>query len=90
MEKTENLSNYLYFTTPKDYHKEYYKRNRLTMKYKRDLEKSSKLTQEVLDWKKAKEKDLYALFPFYEGTRGVQDTSHNSTPSSSPVSAIKF
>jgi len=84
MKKTENPMNYLYFTTPKDYHKEYYKKNRLTMKYKRDLEKASKLTQEVLDWKKTKEADPYALYPFYDG-KGTADISINATPSSVPT-----
>lgn len=86
----ESFKNYLYFTTPNTYHKEYYKKNRLAMKYKRDLQNASKLTQEVLDWKKSKLTDPYALFPFYEGPRVVLDTSVNSTPSSvSPVEAIK-
>lgn len=84
----EGFKNYLYFTTPKDYHKEYYKKNRLTMKAKRDALIASKLTQEVLDWKKAKEKDPYALFPFYDG-KGTADISSNSVPSSDPASAIK-
>lgn len=83
----DGFKNYLYFTTPKDYHKEYYKKNRLSMKAKRDAEKSSKLTQEVIDWKNAKLKDPYALFPFYDG-KGTADISINGTPSSSPTSAI--
>ena len=82
----DGFKNYLYFSTPRDYHKEYYKKNRLTMKYKRDLEKASKLTQEVLDWKNAKLKDPYALFPFYDGS-GTLDISNTS--SVSVVSAIK-
>ena len=85
MEKSENPMNYLYFSTPKDYHKEYYKKNRLNMKHKRDLEKASKLTQEVMDWKKIKEADPYALFPFYDG-KGTADISNTS--SVSVVSAI--
>ena len=81
----DGLKNYLTFTTPKDYHKEYYKKNRITMKYKRDLEKASKLTQEVLDWKNAKLADPYALFPFYDG-KGTLDISINAIPSSLPTS----
>ena len=81
-----NYKNYLYFTTPKDYHKEYYKKNRLAMKAKREAEKNTKLTQEVIDWKKTKLVDPYALFPFYEGPRGVFDISINATPSSLPTS----
>jgi len=77
----DDLKNTITFTTPKDYHKEYYKKNRLVMKYKRDLEKACKLTQEVLDWKKTKLADPYALFPFYNG-KGASDISINATPSS--------
>ena len=58
------------------------------MKHKRDLEKASKLTQDVLDWKKTKQADPYALFPFYDG-KGTLDISSNSLPSSVPASAIK-
>lgn len=84
--------NYLYFTSPQDYHKEYYKKNRLVMKAKRDELTSSKLTQEVLDWKKTKEKDPYALFPFYDGkisTDNSLNTSSSSSVPSVPNDAIK-
>lgn len=83
MEKSENLMNYLFFTTPKDYHKEYYKKNRDILKYKRELIKATKITDEVMDWKKNKEADPYALYPFYEGSRGVPDISANGIPASS-------
>lgn len=88
----DNYKNYLYFTTPKDYHKEYYKKNRLSMKAKRDAENAYKLTQEVLDWKKTKEKDPYALFPFYDGkisTDNSLNTSSSSISPSVPNDAIK-
>ena len=81
-----NYKNYLYFTTPKDYHKEYYKKNRLAMKAKRDAEKCTKLSQEVIDWKNAKLKDPYALFPFYDGKGTPLDISINGIPSSCPTS----
>ena len=75
-----NFKNYLYFSTPRDYHKEYYRKNRLAMKAKREADKCIKLTQEVIDWKKAKLQDPYALFPFYDGKGGTLDISNTIIP----------
>lgn len=83
MEKNENAVNTLYFTLPKNYHKEYYKKNRDILKYKRELMKATKITDEVINWKKIKEADPYALYPFYEGPRGVPDISANGISASS-------
>jgi len=50
----------------KDYHKEYYKKNRDLIRAKRMMAKEIILTEDVKAWKEQKMKDPWALYPFYD------------------------
>jgi len=74
-----------YSTTSKEYHKEYYKRFRDTLKYRRELAKNCKLTVDVVNWKIMMENNPNCFYPF----ANPLDISGTSAPSSCGLEAIK-
>ena len=54
----------------KEYHRQYYKKNKELIRAKRMMAKEHVVTEDVRLWKENKLKDPYALYPFYD---------HNST-----------
>jgi superfamily II RNA helicase len=76
----------------KEYHRQYYKKNRDLIKMKRLQAKQTILTEDVKKWKEEKLKDPWALYPFYDPNskkrygEDESDTSTIGTPSSSPTS----
>ena len=74
----------------KEYHRQYYKKNRDIIKMKRLLAKETILTENVKAWKERMLKDPYALYPFYDPSSSIRygeepDTSTTGTPFSSPT-----
>jgi hypothetical protein len=72
----------------KEYHRQYYKKNRDLIKMKRLQAKQTILTEDVKKWKEEKLKDPWALYPFYDPSSSIRygeepDTSTTGTPSSS-------
>jgi hypothetical protein len=53
-----------YPTNSKAYHKEYYKKHRIMLKYKRDLNKTCKVSEDVVAWKVMMEKNPNCFYPF--------------------------
>jgi hypothetical protein len=53
-----------YSTTSKEYHKEYYKKYRDTLKYRRDCAKNCKLSEDVIAWKVAMLGNPNCFYPF--------------------------
>jgi hypothetical protein len=75
-----------YPTTSKEYHKEYYKKYKDMLKYKRELNKTCKVSEDVVSWKMMMEANPNCFYPF----ANPLDISTNSTPSSSPTEVIKY
>jgi len=80
----------------KEYHRQYYKKNRDLIKMKRLQAKQTILTEDVKKWKEEKLKDPWALYPFYdpdskkrygedEPDTSIPDTSNVGIPFSSPT-----
>ena len=80
----------------KEYHRQYYKKNRDLIKMKRLQAKQTILTEDVKKWKEEKLKDPWALYPFYDPSSSVRygedepdtsipDTSNVGIPFSSPT-----
>jgi len=80
----------------KEYHRQYYKKNRDLIKMKRLQAKQTILTEDVKKWKEEKLKDPWALYPFYdpdskkrygedEFDTSIPDTSNVGIPFSSPT-----
>ncbi len=81
-------------TAAKDYHKEYYRRNKELIRAKRLLTEKNIVTEDVKQWKIDKMNDPWAFYPFYdpnskkrygdeEDCSGVivcSDISNNSKP----------
>jgi phospholipase C len=53
-------------TTPREYHKEYYKRNKELIRAKRLLTEKNIVTEDVKQWKINKMNDPWAFYPFYD------------------------
>lgn len=53
-------------TTIKDYHREYYRKNKEMIRAKRLLTNKTILTEDVKQWKIEKLNDPYAFHPFYD------------------------
>lgn len=74
----------------KDYHKEYYKKNRDLIRAKRMMAKEIILTEDVKAWKEQKMKDPWALYPFYDPSSnkryGEEENKSQLDISSSSVS----
>jgi len=74
----------------KDYHRQYYQKNRDLIKMKRMLTKETILTEDVKAWKERMLNNPYAFYPFYDPSSTIRygeepDTSTNGIPSSSPT-----
>lgn len=76
-----------YPTTSKEYHKEYYKKYKDMLKYKRELNKTCKVSEDVVSWKVMMEANPNCFYPFAKPL-DISATSTNSTPSSSPTEVI--
>lgn len=71
-----------YPTTSKEYHKEYYKKYKDMLKYKRDLAKNCKVSEDVVSWKVMMENNPNCFYPF----ANPLDISATSIDSSSSCS----
>ena len=74
----------------KEYHRQYYKKNRELIRAKRMLAKETIVTEDVKAWKERMLNNPYALYPFYDPSSSIRygeepDTSTTGTPSSSPT-----
>jgi hypothetical protein len=69
-----------YPTTSKEYHKEYYKKYKDMLKYKRDLNKTCKVSEDVISWKVMMENNPNCFYPFAKPL-DMSATSINSTSS---------
>jgi len=75
----------------KEYHRQYYKKNRDLIKLKRLQAKETILTEDVKVWKERMLNNPWALYPFYDPSSNKRygeesDISTIGTPSSSPTS----
>ena len=50
----------------KEYHRQYYQKNKELIRAKRMSAKEHIITEDVKKWKEEKLKDPYALYPFYD------------------------
>ena len=72
----------------KEYHRQYYKKNKELIRAKRMMAKEHVVTEDVRLWKENKLKDPYALYPFYDSNSTKRygeepdDTSIPDMPSS--------
>lgn len=74
----------------RDYHRQYYQKNKDIIRTKRLLAKETIITEDVKAWKERMLNNPYALYPFYDPSSSIRygeepDTSTNGTPSSSPT-----
>lgn len=75
----------------KEYHRQYYQKNKELIRAKRMMAKEHIITEDVRLWKEEKLKDPYALYPFYDPSSNVRygeepDISIMDTPSSFSIS----
>lgn len=75
----------------KDYHRQYYQKNKELIRAKRMMAKETIITEDVKAWKERMLNNPYALYPFYDPSSSIRygeelDTSTTDTPSSSPTS----
>jgi hypothetical protein len=75
-----------YSTNSKEYHKEYYKKHRIMLKYKRDLNKPTNVSEDVVAWKVMMQANPNCFYPFAKSF----DCSTNSLSSSCGSQALKF
>lgn len=81
------------FGTGKEYHKEYYRKNKELIRAKRLLTEKNIVTQDVKQWKIDKMNDPWAFYPFYDPNskkrygdeEDILDISYTSIPYSSPT-----
>lgn len=78
------------FGTGKEYHKEYYRKNKELIRAKRLLTEKNIVTPDVKQWKIDKMNDPWAFYPFYDPNSKKrygeeEDISNNAIPSSSPT-----
>ena len=72
----------------KEYHRQYYKKNKELIRAKRMMARENIVTEDVKKWKEDKLKDPYALYPFYDSNSTKRygeepdDTSITDIPSS--------
>ena len=79
----------------KEYHRQYYKKNRELIRLKRLQAKETIVTEDVKAWKERMLNNPWALYPFYdpsssirygeESATSIPDTSNVGSPSSSPT-----
>ena len=75
----------------KEYHRQYYKKNKELIRAKRMMAKENIVTEDVKKWKEDKLKDPWAFYPFYDPSSNVrygeeEDTSITDIPSSLSIS----
>lgn len=75
----------------REYHRQYYQKNKELIRAKRMMAKETIVTEDVRLWKEEKLKDPYALYPFYDPSSNVRygeepDISIMDTPSSFSIS----
>jgi|694.fasta_scaffold14676_14 hypothetical protein len=78
-----------YPTTSKEYHKEYYKKYKDMLKYKRDCAKNCKVSEDVVSWKAMMEANPNCFYPF-ANPLDISTNSPSSSPLSSSLEAIKY
>jgi len=71
----------------KEYHRQYYKKNKELIRAKRMMAKENIVTQDVKKWKEDKLNDPWAFYPFYDPSSNVrygeeEDISITDIPSS--------
>ena len=76
----------------KEYHRQYYKKNKELIRAKRMSAKENIVTQDVKKWKEEKLKDPYALYPFYDpsSNRRYGEEPDISITDSSPSLSISI
>lgn len=77
-----------YSTTSKDYHRDYYRKYKDTLKYRRDCVKNSKVSEDIIAWKVAMLNNPNCFYPF-ANPLDISTTSVNSTSPSPSLEAIK-
>lgn len=75
-----------YSTTSKEYHKEYYKKYKDMLKYNRDLNKTCKVSEDVVAWKVMMENNPNCFYPFAKPL-DISTTSIDSTSLTSSLEA---
>jgi len=78
-----------YPTTSKEYHKEYYKKYKDMLKYKRELNKTCKVSEDVVSWKVMMENNPNCFYPFAKPL-DISTNSPSSSSLSSSLEAIKY
>lgn len=78
-------------TDQKEYHRQYYLKNKELIRAKRMMAKEHIVTEDVKKWKEEKLKDPYALYPFYNPSSNRRygeepDISITDIPSSLSIS----
>ena len=56
----------------KEYHRQYYQKNKELIRAKRMMAKEHIITEDVKKWKEEKLKDPYALYPFYDPSSSIR------------------
>ena len=76
----------------KDYHRQYYQKNKELIRAKRMMAKETIVTEDVKKWKEEKLKDPYALYPFYDpsSNRRYGEEPDISITDSSPSLSISI
>ena len=68
----------------KEYHRQYYKKNKELIRAKRMMAKENIVTEDVKKWKEDKLNDPWAFYPFYDPSSNVrygeEECSEGSTP----------
>jgi len=77
-----------YPTTSKEYHKEYYKKYKDMLKYKRELNKTCKVSEDVVSWKMMMENNPNCFYPFAKAIPlDISATSNESVSTNSGSSS---
>ena len=76
----------------KEYHRQYYQKNKELIRAKRMMAKEHIITEDVKKWKEEKLKDPYALYPFYDpsSNRRYGEEPDISITDSSPSLSISI
>lgn len=75
----------------KEYHRQYYQKNKELIRAKRMIAKETIITEDVKAWKERMLNNPYALYPFYDPSSSIRygeepDTSMTDIPSSLSIS----
>jgi hypothetical protein len=72
----------------KDYHKEYYRRNKELIRAKRLLTQKNIVTEDVKQWKIDKMNDPFAFHPFYDPNAKIRYAYSELSDASGTISII--